>query len=580
MQISGADLVIQLLEQCGVRTVAGIPGGALLPLYAALSRSTLIRHVLARHEQAAGFIAQGIARVTGKAGVCFATSGPGVTNIVTALADAKLDSIPLVCIAGQVPTALIGTDAFQEVPTIDMVRPITKASFFVRDAAELFTVIPRAFQLANGGRPGPVLIDLPKDVQQQVVDTSTVTKQMPLIDDGCSTEANARQIAAYDAAATMIASARRPLLYIGGGVIKAGAQEALRRFVLRTGFPVTTTLMALGVLDADSPHNTGMLGMHGARHTNLVIDECDVLIAIGARFDDRATGNTQHFAARASIIHIDIDARELGKIKQPAIAICDDALVAITKLLERDCGSCPDAWTARVQQLRHSHPLQTPLVDQVCSPYGIIRAVGELAPANAMIATDVGQHQMWVAQTYPFARATRWLTSGGLGTMGFGLPAAIGAALADPAAMAICFSGDGSLMMNIQEFATLAELGLNVKIILLDNGGFGLVRQQQELFYARRFVASVFERPSDLVAIARAFGIAAVDVARSHSPTSALRAAMSASGPMLIRVPVDVSHHVLPMVAPGAANIDALDYPARDACAVIAAGQEPVEAMT
>jgi acetolactate synthase-1/2/3 large subunit len=564
MNIPGADLVIQLLEQCGVRTVAGIPGGALLPLYEALGRSTLIRHVLARHEQAAGFIAQGMARVTGKVGVCFATSGPGVTNVVTALADAKLDSIPLVCIAGQVPTSLIGTDAFQEVPTVDMVRPITKASFFVRDAAELFTVIPRAFQLAAGGRPGPVLIDIPKDVQLQVVDTSTVTRLRLVDDRTVHSEAGARQAAAYDAAARLIAAAKRPLLYVGGGVLKANAQDPLRRFVARTGIPVTTTLMALGVIDSASPHNLGMLGMHGARHTNHAIEECDVLIAIGARFDDRATGNPQRFASNAQIVHIDIDARELGKIKQPTIGICDDAHSAITNLLERECGACSDAWAARIQQLRHRHPLQTPQIDVVCSPYGIVRAVGDLAPVNAMIATDVGQHQMWVAQSYPFSRATRWLTSGGLGTMGFGLPAAIGAALADPDAVAICFTGDGSLLMNVQEFATLAELGLNVKIVLLDNGGFGLVRQQQELFYRRRFVASTFERPSDFVAIARAFGILAVDLGQARCARSALQSAMHTPGPMLIRVPVDVSQHVLPMVAPGAANIDALDYDALD----------------
>ena len=560
MNIAGADLLIQLLEQCGVRTVAGIPGGALLPLYEALGRSTLIRHILARHEQAAGFIAQGMARITGTAGVCFATSGPGVTNIVTALADAKLDSIPLVCIAGQVPTALIGTDAFQEVPTLDMVRPITKASFFVRDAAELFTVIPRAFQLARGGRPGPVLIDIPKDVQLQIVDTSTVARLRLVDDHAPPVEASVRQAAAYDAAAKLIAAANRPLLYVGGGVVKANAQDLLRKFVARTGIPVTTTLMALGVIDATSPHNIGMLGMHGARHTNYAIDECDVLIAIGARFDDRATGNPKRFASRAQIVHIDIDARELGKIRQPTIGLRDDAHSAIMKLLERECGTCPDAWTARIEHLRRTHPLQTPMIDTVCSPYGIVRAVSDLAPVNAMIATDVGQHQMWVAQSYPFSRATRWLTSGGLGTMGFGLPAAMGAALADPDAMAICFTGDGSLLMNIQEFATLAELGLNVKVVLLDNGGFGLVRQQQELFYRQCFVASVFERPSDFVAIARAFGIPAVDISKARCARSALQSAMHTAGPMLIRVPVDVSHHVLPMVAPGAANVDALDY--------------------
>jgi acetolactate synthase-1/2/3 large subunit len=303
-----------------------------------------------------------------------------------------------------------------------------------------------------------------------------------------------------------------------------------------------------------------MLGMHGARHTNHAIEECDVLIAIGARFDDRATGDPKRFAGNAQIVHIDIDARELGKIKQPTIGICDNAHSALTRLLERDCGTCPTAWTDRLRLLRSTHPLRTPQIDKVCSPYGIVCAVGEFAPADAMIATDVGQHQMWVAQSYPFSHSTRWLTSGGLGTMGFGLPAAIGAALVDPQALSLCFTGDGSLLMNLQELATLAELALNVKIILLDNGGFGLVRQQQELFYRQRLVASTFQRPSDFVAIARAFGIPAVDLGQARCARSALQLALRSSGPILIRVPVDATRHVLPMVAPGAANIDALDY--------------------
>jgi acetolactate synthase-1/2/3 large subunit len=582
MNISGAELAIQLLEQRGVRLVAGIPGGALLPLYEALGRSTRIRHILARHEQGAGFIAQGIARVTHRAGVCFATSGPGVTNMVTALADAKLDSTPLVCIAGQVPTYLIGTDAFQEVPTIDMVRPITKASFFLSNAAELLTVIPRAFQLAESGRPGPVLIDIPKDVQLQLVDTATSLRlQQPISAEKSGNTTSHKQAASYDAASQLIAAAKRPLLYIGGGVIKSQAQDLLQQFIARTGIPATTTLMALGALDSTSPLNVGMLGMHGPRYTNLVIEECDLLIAIGARFDDRATGKPERFAANATIIHIDIDARELGKIKQPAIAICADARTAIAELLARTCGICSAVWTHRIELLRRSHPLQTPLQDEVCSPYGIIHAVSELAPAAAIITTDVGQHQMWVAQAYPFGRATRWLTSGGLGTMGFGLPAAIGAALAEPDTVAICFTGDGSLLMNIQELATLKELDLNVKIILLDNGALGLVRQQQELFYQRRLVASEFSRPSDFVAIARAFGVAAFDLSDSSSPDATLRAAMSTAGPVLIRVPIAAEHHVLPMVAPGAANTEALDYAVRGVRAAVAEdmlSEEEVEA--
>jgi acetolactate synthase I/II/III large subunit len=564
-QSNGADLLIQLLERQGVRLVAGIPGGALLPLYESLGRSALIQHILARHEQAAGFIAQGIARVTGKAGVCFATSGPGVTNVVTALADAKLDSVPLVCIAGQVPQHLIGTDAFQEVPTVDMVRPITKASFFVRTAQALEQVIPEAFRIAEQGRPGPVLVDVPKDVQLQrcmlapVTDPRREPRSLP----------RPAGDEAYDEAARLIATAERPVLYVGGGIVKARAHLLIRELAERAALPLTTTLMALGTLPAEHPLSLGMLGMHGARCTNRIIDECDLLIAIGARFDDRATGRPDRFAPQARIIHVDIDPRELGKIKQPLLAINDDAHTAARKLLRRARATSRPAWLARVALHKSTYPLRTPLDQELCSPYGIVRVVGELAPRDALITTDVGQHQMWVAQRYPFSRPDRWLTSGGLGTMGFGLPAAIGAALAEPGSTVICFTGDGSLLMNIQELATLAELDLNVKLVLLDNAALGLVRQQQELFYRQRFVASLYAQPSSFVAIARAFGVPALDLESAAAPHGALAKALSEPGPMLIRVPIAAEHHVLPMVAPGAANVEALDHAEPSAPALI-----------
>lgn len=551
---SGAELIVHLLEQQGVRIVAGIPGGALLPLYEALGRSTGLQHILARHEQAAGFIAQGIARITGKAGVCFATSGPGVTNVVTALADAKLDSIPMVCIAGQVPTALIGTDAFQEVPTIDMVRPITKYSFFVRNANELWRVIPEAFRIAEGGRPGPVLIDVPKDVQLQLADAH---------DDAAIPETPSLEInlaEQFELAAHMIHAAQRPVLYVGGGIVKARAHQLIRDLAERAGLPTTSTLMALGALPAEHALNLGMLGMHGARFTNLAIDECDLLIAIGARFDDRATGNPKKFAPHARIIHIDIDRREFGKIKRADLSICADAKVAATELLRRIEPTRRTLWLARIAQLKTTHPLQTPGIHDLCSPYGIVQAVGAIAPDDCIVTTDVGQHQMWVAQRFPFARPDRWLTSGGLGTMGFGLPAAIGAALAEPEATTLCFTGDGSLLMNVQELATLAELDLNVKIILLDNAALGLVRQQQELFYKRRFVASEYSQPSRFVAIAQAFGVPAFDLGEAAEPHAALANALRRRGPVLIRVPIAATQHVLPMVAPGAANTEALDH--------------------
>lgn len=543
---SGADLIIHLLERQGIDVVAGIPGGALLPLYEALGRSARIRHILARHEQAAGFIAQGMSRITRKAGVCFATSGPGVTNVVTALADAKLDSIPLVCVAGQVPQSLIGTDAFQEVPTLDMVRPITKASFFVRNASELWHVIPEAFRIAEGGRPGPVLIDVPKDVQLQLSEHEP-TGEAPREHASISV-LNTRQH--FDLAAQMIHAAQRPVLYVGGGIVKARAHTDIRALAERAGLPVTSTLMALGTLPAGHSLDIGMLGMHGARYTNLIIDECDLLIAIG---------DPKRFAPHARIIHIDIDPREFGKIKAVDVSICADAGFATRELLKRVQPTQRARWLSRVNQLQQGHPLRTPGSSELCSPYGIVQAVGALAPDDVIVTTDVGQHQMWVAQRFPFMRPDRWLTSGGLGTMGFGLPAAIGAALVEPAATTVCFTGDGSLLMNVQELATLAELDLNVKIVLLDNAALGLVRQQQELFYQQRLVASLYSRPSRFVAIAQAFGIPALDLGDAAYPHDALSRAMSARGPILIRVPIAATQHVMPMVAPGAANTEALD---------------------
>ncbi len=582
MTFTGAELLIHLLERQGVRIVAGIPGGALLPLYDALGRSELISHVLARHEQAAGFIAQGMARITGIAQVCFATSGPGVTNVITALADAKLDSIPLVCIAGQVPQHLIGTDAFQEVPTVAMVTPIVKAAFFVRHAKELLHVIPEAFRIAQTGRAGPVLIDVPKDVQVQRIERLDFGQLPEAATHSAICENAAPQPPAdppslmaraiegesnpaddFDRAWKLMCGAQRPILYVGGGVTRTRSHSLLRELAESTQIPVTTTLMALGALPTHHPLNLGMLGMHAARFTNQAIEECDLLIAIGARFDDRATGKPDRFAPHAKVIHIDIDAREFGKIRTPTLAIHCDAATALHELLARTCTQSRADWLQRIRELREDAPLHMPRSHQLCSPYGIVRTVGEMAAHDAIVTTDVGQHQMWVAQAYPFHRPDRWLTSGGLGTMGFGLPAAIGAAIAAPNASVICFTGDGSLLMNIQELATLAELDLNVKIIVLDNGGLGLVRQQQTLFYRRQLVASRFAQPSRFVAIAHSFGIAAIELDSSSNSREALQRALRTEGPMLIRVPIEPEEHVLPMVAPGAANTDALDHAMR-----------------
>ncbi len=552
MQLTGAELIIRFLERQGVETLAGIPGGTVLPIYRALADSSL-NHILARHEQGAGFIAHGMARVTGKAGVCLATSGPGLTNLVTAIADAKADSVPLVCLAGQVPRALIGTDAFQEVRSTRIVDSITKACFEVRSAADLVDLLPEAFRIAESGRPGPVLLDIPKDVQ-------TETLRLSRLPDAARREAPpdppTSQIAE---AARMIDAAARPVLYLGGGVTLARAQDAALALAERAALPTTTTLMALGTLPPEHPLALGMLGMHGARYTNRVLDECDLLICIGARFDDRATGRADLFCPKARVIHIDADPRELGKLRRPQLAILADAGAALRALAQAVKPALRVDWLSRVGELRRDWPLRLPGIDDARQPYGLIRAVSQLAHPDAAITTDVGQHQMWVAQSYPFTRPERWLTSGGLGTMGFGLPAAIGAALALPEAGAVCFSGDGSLLMNIQEFATLAELNLNVKTVVMDNAALGLVRQQQELFYQQRHVASLYARPSSLCAVARAFGVQSWDLAEAEDAEAMLREAFARPGPALIRAPVAAEAMVLPMVAPGAANIEVID---------------------
>ena len=552
IRLSGAQLIVQLLERHGVERVAGIPGGALLPLYEALDGATRLRHVLARHEQGAGFIAQGEARITGRAGVCLATSGPGATNLVTAIADAHLDSVPMVCITGQVPQALLGTDAFQEVKTGRIVDTITKANFMARSAAELIDLLPEAFRIAETGRPGPVLIDVPKDVQRETV--AVVPHQLPSRQPRVRVAPDAESIRV---AAEMIVRAQRPVLYIGGGVIKSGAASLVRALAEAGDLPTTMTLMALGSLPEAHPLNLGMLGMHGTQAANRAIDEADLLIAIGARFDDRATGRADTFAPGARVIHIDADRREFGKIRRPSLAIESDARLALDALLQVLPSQRRETWRARVAELHAMFPQAVQRNDDPHTPQGIIRAVARLAGPNAAVTTDVGQHQMWVAQSYPLMRPDRWLTSGGLGTMGFGLPAAIGASLALPEDQpVICFTGDGSLLMNIQELATLAELQCNVKIVLLDNAALGMVRQQQNLFHRRRTIGSNFDRPTDFGAVARAFGIPALDVGASRDPLAILSEAFARPGPALVRVPVAVDRLVMPMVTPGGSNID------------------------
>ena len=551
MKMTGAELIIRLLERQGITTVAGIPGGAILPLYDALGASTQIRHVLTRHEQGAGFIAQGMARASGQAAVCLASSGPGATNLITAIADARLDSIPIVCITGQVPSAMIGTDAFQEVDTYGLTVPITKHNFLVDRVEELLDVVPRAFRIALSGRPGPVLIDVPKNIQNATIEVDEWPQP------GCAEPAPQPADTALAAALALIAQAQRPILYLGGGVVHAGAAPLARELAETAGLPTVMTLMALGTLPETHLLQLGMLGMHGARCTNLALAECDLLIAVGARFDDRATGKVAEFCPNAAIVHIDIDASELDKIKTAHVALNGDVREVLGRLLPR-LGAQADrrAWLARIGELKRDFPLKLDGRHNPRHHYGLIRATARAAGPAAIVTTDVGQHQMWAAQAYPLDRPRQWLTSGGLGTMGFGLPAAIGAALAEPQRPVVCFSGDGSILMNIQELATLAEEDLDVKIVLFNNGALGLVHQQQTLFYGGRLNASVFRGQPDFVRLAQAFGIRTIDLDAEPDVPDALAAAFAERGPCLIHATIGLEEKVYPMVPPGAANTD------------------------
>jgi acetolactate synthase-1/2/3 large subunit len=543
MNYTGASLLTKLLERQGIEKLPGIPGGAILPFYDALHDSRQITHILARHEQGAGFMAQGMARVTGRAGVCVATSGPGATNLLTAIADARLDSIPLVAITGQVPQALIGTDAFQEVDTYGLTVPITKHNFLVRDVAELLEIVPLAFTITESGRPGPVLIDLPKDVQ---------TARMTVADDalpapGGRTAPRACPESPIDQLALLLESARRPVLYFGGGIIAANASHLARELARRLSAPVVCTLNALGSIPAGDPHFMGMLGMHGTRATHLVLDEADLLLAIGARFDDRATGKVAEFCPRATIAHIDIDRAELGKIKTPALGLEGDAAEILDRLLARFPEKEPRhaGWLAHAADLRAAHPLHHPApAAEPLHPVNLCRFLAGTLPSDTIVTTDVGQHQMW------------------LGTMGFGLPAAIGAALASPGRRVACISGDGSLLMNIQELATLADHPhLPVAVLVFNNAQLGLVRQQQELFFGRRYEASHFATGPDFAALAQAFGVRGHRIsATSPDPLGDIAEALARPGPCVIDIPLHGNANVLPMVPPGGANLQTIEH--------------------
>ena len=548
MKYTGAEIIIKLLEKRGICQLSGIPGGANLPIYDALSKSKKIRHILARHEQGAGFIAQGQARSNGEVAVFLATSGPGATNAITAVADAKLDSIPVVCITGQVPQSLIGTDAFQEIDSYGLSTPITKHNYFVRSAAELLEVIPEAFRIAEEGRPGPVWIDVPKDVQNEEIEVEAFPEF-----EG-KAPSHTPSIPKIITMSKLINSAERPILYIGGGAIHSSAHEEICALAERLKAPVVSSLMGLGTIPVAHPQFAGMLGMHAARYTQKLLEECDLLMAFGVRFDDRATGKISEFCPQAKIVHIDIDPSEIGKLKQPTISMEADLRDALDTLLPHVLERSDETWLKRLEELKERFPLETPNAGSLFSPYGILLQSAKMLEGEFFVTTDVGQHQMRVAQCFPFEKPRQWMTSGGLGTMGFGLPAAIGAALEHPEATAVCYTGDGSLLMNIQELALIAEEGLNIKVIVSNNDSLGLVYQQQSLFYGKREMASRYQQRVDFCQIAEGFGIEAIDLGKVENPQSTLEQAMRSKEGVLINVPISVEDHVFPMVPPGGAN--------------------------
>jgi acetolactate synthase-1/2/3 large subunit len=551
MKHTGAEIIIKMLEIHGIERIAGIPGGANLPMYHALG-SSKIRHILARHEQGAGFIAQGQARSTGETAVFFATSGPGVTNALTAIADAKLDSVPVICISGQVPSHLIGTDAFQEIDAYGLSVPITKHNFLVRDAQELLEILPLAFKIAKEGRPGPVLIDVPKDVQNQSIEFDSWPQPLPF---EVARDPDTRSL---EAMAALINESERPMIYLGGGAVHSGAQAEILELLERTGALATSTLMGLGVVPDGHPANLGMLGMHGSRSTNRLLAECDTLIALGVRFDDRATGKVAAFCPQAKVVHIDIDGSEISKIRKPDACVIGDLSRVLDQLLPLIQTRHHPEWMAAKTRAEQAYPDDYSPGESVFDAYGVLDHCAKACLQAPFVTTDVGQHQMRVAQHFPFTRPRQLLTSGGLGTMGFGLPAAIGVALEHPEETVLCVTGDGSLLMNIQELAVVAEENLNIKVIVCNNQALGLVFQQQKLFYGQRYQASQFAGSADFAALARAFGMPGYDLSGESDPAALLRDAIRRKGPALMNIPIGVDADVFPMVPPGGSNTEAL----------------------
>jgi acetolactate synthase I/II/III large subunit len=554
------DAIMECLKAEGVEVVFGYPGGANLPTYDAFVDAG-IRHILVRHEQGGGHAAEGYAKATGKVGVAFGTSGPGATNLVTPIVDAMMDSVPTVFFTGQVRTELLGTDGFQEADTMGITMPAVKHSWMIQHPLEIPRTVHEAFHVARTGRPGPVVVDIPMDLSRAEIPYEPVT-DVRLPGYQPTSEGNAKQIRQ---AAKALAAARRPVIYAGGGVVLSGGSEELTELVRAGRFPCTCTLNGLGAYPAPDPEHglwLGMLGMHGTRAANYAMDEADLIVAVGARFDDRITGKLSEFAPRAKFVHIDVDPAEISKNVPAHIPIVGDARKVLAKLLVeyRALSADPsrlDEWWSRIEGWREKHPLRYDDAEGTeIKPQYMIQALYEATGGDAIVASDVGQHQMWTAQYFHFKGPNRWINSGGLGTMGFGLPAAMGAQVGRPDDTVVCVTGDGSFQMNVQELATCAQNGIPVKVFIMNNGYLGMVRQWQELFWDKRYSQVDMGRFPDFVKLAEAYGCTGVRLEDKSTLVDDMRAALEADGPVVVDVRVTKEENVYPMIAPGA--------PARD----------------
>ena len=546
MKFSGTEIVVECLHREGVEVVFGIPGGAIMPLYDTIYQKASFTHLLFKHEQGAAHAADGYARATGKVGVCLATSGPGATNLVTGLANAYLDSIPIVAFTGQVVTPFIGTDAFQEVDITGITLPITKNNYLVMDPRDLAPVIKEAFYLAKSGRPGPVLIDLPKDIQASEANFSYPEK-IKLDGYQPTLKGNLNQI---KKAALAIKKAKKPVIYAGGGIITSNASEELRNFVKKVDIPITTTLMGLGCFPEENILSLGMLGMHGLFSANTAISEADIIIALGVRFDDRVIGNARTFCPGAKFIHVDIDPAEISKNVKADIPIVGDLKYVLTKLTQFVEPKQENKWLERIAYLKEKYPLQYDQ-DNELRPQYIIEKLYEQTKGDAIVVTDVGQHQMWAAQYYKYNQPRSFITSGGLGTMGFGLPAAIGAQVGCPEKRVFCIAGDGGFQMNIQELATAIYNKIPVVVLIINNGYLGMVRQWQELFFDKRYSQTSLKGSPDFAEVAQVYGGRGIRVFNREDFDNALAQALSEKTFFLIDCLIPAEENVLPMVAPG-----------------------------